>query len=92
MFLLTSTFISQSGLVIGFLGSVLLAFSAKVGVISKNGKEIRVIFNGLDPMVPSEINTQIVLSSHWRNRLFTPIGWIMLSLSFLLQFLAVFIN
>lgn len=92
MLLITPTFISQAGLIIGFFGSVLLAFSAKVGVISKNGKSVTVIFNGLDPMISSEINKNRVLESHWRNRVFTPIGWAMLSISFLLQFSAVFIT
>ncbi len=92
MFLLTPTFISQTGLIIGFFGSVLLAFSAKVGVISKNGTSVTVILDGLDPMISPEINTKRVLASHWRNRVFTPIGWAMLSISFLLQFSTVFIT
>ena len=59
-----------------------MAFSAKVGVISKNG----VIFTGLDPMESSELNEKKVRSSHWRNRVFAPVGWAMLALAFLLQF------
>lgn len=92
MFLLTPIIISQTALILGFFGSVLLAFSAKVGVISKNGKEVSLIFNDLDPMISHEINAKRVLSSHWRNRLFTPIGWAMISLCFLLQFSAIFIT
>lgn len=92
MFLLTPIIISQTALILSFLGSVLLAFSAKVGVISKNGKEVRLIFNDLDPMISHEINAKRFLLSHWRNRLFIPIGWAMISLFFLLQFSAIFIT
>ena len=77
--------LTQIGLVFGLIGAVLLACSNKVGVISKGGA---VIFNGLDPMAPSESNLKRVLSSHWRNRYFTPTGWGMLAVSFLLQFIA----
>jgi len=78
----TLDLLNQAGLAIGFIGSVLLAFSAKIGVISKDGS---MIFTGLDPMDPAETNIIRVRSSHWRNRVFTPVGWIMLALSFLLQ-------
>jgi hypothetical protein len=77
--------LNQFGLVLGFAGSVLLAFSAKVGVISKGGS---VIFTGLDPMDPAEENVKRVRAAHWRNRFFTPSGWAMLAISFLLQFVA----
>lgn len=82
------TLLNQLALVIGFLGSIVLAFSNKVGVISQNGT---VIFNGLDPMSPAEENLKRVKSSHWRNRYFTPIGWFMLASSFLLQLTATFL-
>ena len=84
---MTSEFLNQIGLIVGFIGSVLLAFSAKVGVISKTGE---IIFTGLDPMAPSEKNKKIVISSHWRNRFFTPIGWVLLALAFLIQLFATF--
>lgn len=77
--------LNQIGLVLGFVGAVLLAFSNKVGVISKGGSTI---FTGLDPMDPAEDNLRRVRSSHWRNRYFTPIGWAMLAASFLAQLVA----
>jgi len=83
--MLSLPLLNQTGLVIGFLGSILLAFSAKVGVISKNGS---VIFDGLDPMDPAADNVKRVRSSHLRNRVLTPVGWIMLATSFFLQFIA----
>ena len=76
---------NQIALVTGFVGAVLLAFSNTFGVISKGGS---VIFSGLDPMDPAEDNERRVKSSHWRNRWFTPIGWGMLAVSFLMQFIA----
>jgi len=82
---LLPTHLNQIGLVIGFLGSILLAFSGKVGVISKNGA---IVFTGLDSMNTAEYNARQVKQSHWRNRFFTPLGWGMLSASFLLQFFA----
>ena len=82
---LSPAHLNQIGLVIGFLGSILLAFSGKVGVISKNGT---IAFTGLDPMNPAEDNVRHVKQSHWRNRFFTPVGWVLLSASFLLQFIA----
>jgi hypothetical protein len=85
MCIVTPVVLNQVGLGIGFLGSILLAFSAKVGVISKGGS---VIFNGLDPMDPAEENLKRVHSSHWLNRYFTPVGWAMLAASFFLQFIA----
>lgn len=85
MYELTANFLNQTGLIIGFMGTVLLAFSVKVGVISKDGS---MIFTGLDPMKPLEANVKRVCLSHWCNRMFTPIGWSMLALSFLLQLIA----
>jgi hypothetical protein len=82
---MTADLLNQAGLVLGFIGSILLAFSAKVGVMSKDGS---IIFTGLDPMDPGEINARKVKASHWRNRVFTPIGWSMLALAFLLQLAA----
>jgi len=76
---------NQIGLSLGFIGSLLLWCSSRVGVISKDGS---IIFNGLDPMVPPEQNVKRVRRAHWRNRYFTPIGWCMLVSSFLLQLLA----
>ncbi len=81
----SSAHLTQIGLVIGFFGSILLAFSGKVGVISKNGS---IVFTGLDPMNPAEDNVRHVKQSHWRNRLFTPVGWVLISVSFLLQLFA----
>ena len=81
----TLLLLNQFGLVIGFMGSVLLAFSARVGVLSKDGS---VIFTGLDPMESPDSNVNRVRSSHWRNRFFTPVGWFMLASSFLLQLTA----
>ena len=78
-------FLSQAGLIAGFIGSVLLAFSGKVGVIGKDGT---IYFYGLDYMENSEKNEKKVLRSHWRNKFFTPTGWTLLSLAFLLQFLS----
>ena len=82
---LSPILLNQIGLVIGFIGAILLAFSNKVGVVSRDGC---IIFNGLDPMNPAAENIERVQRSHWRNRFFTPAGWSMLSASFLLQFLA----
>lgn len=77
--------LNRVGLIVGFIGAVLLAFSNKVGVRSKGGT---VIFTGLDPMKPAEDNVKRVKSSHWRNRYFTPMGWCMLAASFLMQLAA----
>jgi hypothetical protein len=77
--------LNQVALVIGFFGAVLLAFSNKIGLISKDGS---VIFTGLDPMDPAEDNVKRVKSSHWRNRYLTPVGWGMLAVSFLMQLVA----
>lgn len=83
----TSVVISQTGLVLGFVGSIVLAFSGKVGVIMKDG---RIRFEGLDDMAPAEENVRTVKSSHWRHRHFTPVGWLLLASAFLLQLLASF--
>ena len=85
MAMLSAVFLTQAGLVIGFAGAILLIFSNKTGVISKSGS---VIFNGLDPMNPSEDNERSVRASRWRNSHFIPIGVSMLAISFLLQFIA----
>ena len=82
---LSLTHINQIGLVLGFLGSIILAFSGKVGVISKNGA---IVFTGLDSINSAEANIRHVKQSHWRNRLFTPVGWVLISVSFLLQLFA----
>lgn len=82
-------FLNRAGLAIGFFGAVLIARSMKVGVLSKSGS---VILTGLDPMESSEENVNRVLSSHWRNRFLTPLGWCLLSISFALQFVATFIQ
>jgi len=84
---ISSAHLNQIGLVIGFLGSILLALSGKVGVISKEGS---IIFTGLDPMDTAEDNIKRVRQSHWRNRIFTPVGWGMLAMSFFLQLIATF--
>ena len=83
--MLSAACLNQSGLVLGFLGAVLLAFSSKIGVISKGGT---IVFSGLDPMDPVEMNLRVVQNSHWRHRYFTPIGWVMLAVSFLAQLVA----
>ncbi len=83
--MLSAACLNQIGLVLGFLGAVLLAFSSKIGVISKGGA---IVFSGLDPMDPVNKNLRVVRQSHWRHRYFTPIGWVMLALSFLAQFVA----
>ena len=82
---ITLSILNQIGLVLGFLGAVLLGFSSPVGTISKDGT---VIFTGLDPMDSFELNAKRVHSSHWRNRIFTPLGWGAITISFLLQYLA----
>ena len=79
----TLVLLNQAGLVIGIIGAVLLAFSAKEGIFRKDGS---VIFTGLDSMESPISNDKRVRSSHWRYRFFTPIGWFMLILSFVLQF------
>lgn len=79
---MSAVVLNQIALVAGFIGAIFLAFSAKVGVISKNGN---IIFNGLDPMEPGELNARRVKSSHWRNKYFTPIGWFLLAASFAVQ-------
>lgn len=79
--------INQVALVLGFSGSILLAISSKLGVISKDGS---VIFTGMDPMEPAEKNLTRVRQSYWRNKFFAPTGWGLLSVSFLLQFIATF--
>lgn len=81
----TTTLFNQVGLFLGLIGSVLLGFSSRVGVISKGGG---VSFEGLDPMDSVEQNEKRVRRSHWRNRYLAPAGWCMLVGSFLLQFLA----
>ena len=83
--MISPVLLNQFGLVSGLVGAILLAFSAKVGVISKSGS---IIFTGLDPMDPSEQNIQRVRSSHWRNYYFTRIGWLLVIASFLAQFVA----
>lgn len=83
--IITSKLIAQAGMVLGMLGSIMLAFSVKVGTISKDGN---IIFNDLDPMQPAEENKRKVLRSHRRNRYFVPIGWLLLAMSFCLQFTA----
>ena len=47
MCIFTGVDLNQFGLITGFVGTVLLAYSAKVGVVSKSGS---VIFTGLDPL------------------------------------------
>ena len=79
---MTATLLNQIALVTGFCAAILLAFSAKVGVISRGGS---IIFDGLDPMDPSEVNVKRVKLSYWRNRFFTLIGWFLLASSFALQ-------
>lgn len=82
---MTSNILNQLGLVLGFIGAVLLAFSTKVGIVSKDGS---VIFTGLDPMDPAEKNLRRVRASHRRNRVLAPVGWVMLAVAFLLQLAA----
>ena len=82
---MTENCLNQLGLVLGFIGSVMLAFSTKVGVIGKGGS---VIFTGLDPMDTQEENLMKVKASHWRHRFLAPIGWAMLAIAFLLQLAA----
>ena len=82
---ITSSHLSQLGLILGIAGSVVLAFSTKVGTVSKDGQ---IIFNGLDPIRPTEENKKKVERSHKLNRYFTPIGWFLLATAFGLQFAA----
>ena len=82
---ITAEFLSQTGMVLGFLGSITLAFSVKIGVLGSNGT---IIFTGLDPMEPAENNAAKVKAAHRRNRVCAPAGWSMLSLAFLFQFTA----
>ena len=77
-----SEILNQSALLLGFFDSILLYFSNKVGTIMYDG---RVRFDNLDDLAPAAENKQRVLNSHWRHKWFTPIGWICLSLAFLLQ-------
>lgn len=84
---ITPVLLSRAGLVFGIVGSLLLAFSAKIGTVSKGGQ---IIFNGLDPMELAEKNKKKVLNSHWRNRYLSPTGWGMLVISFCLQFASTF--
>lgn len=77
--------LNQIGLILGLAGAILLTFSTKVGVLTKNGT---VILHGLDPMDSPDLSAQRMLKSYWRNKFFTPAGWLILSLSFLLQFTA----
>jgi hypothetical protein len=85
MYILTPERLNQAGLVLGFLGAILLSCAAKVGVVSRDGT---VIFDGMDPMESSEVNRKRVRRSHWRNRWFTPIGWGLVAISFAAQYLA----
>ena len=78
----------QSGLVCGFVGSVLLFYSTKVGVMMPDG---RMRFEGLDDLAPVEENKSKVRSSHWRNKWFTPIGWLLIIAAFSLQFISTII-
>lgn len=77
--------LAQTGLVLGFIGAILLFFSEKKGVIMPDG---RMRFDGLSDLAPVDKNKKIVQRSYWRNKWFTPIGWCLLSLSFLLQFIS----
>jgi hypothetical protein len=86
--IISPIFVNQIGLFVGFLGALLLVFSGKVGVISKNGS---IVFTGLDPMDQVEDNIKRVRQSHWRNRIFTPAGLGMLTVSFFLQLTATLI-
>ena len=79
--------INQIGLVLGLIATILLAFSTRVGVISRNGN---IIFGGLDPMAPPDENEHRVVSSHRRSRLLQPVGWSLFAVSFALQFTATF--
>ena len=53
--------LSQTGLVLGFVGSIVLALPEKVGVVMNDG---RIRFEGLDDMVPAEQNVRTVKNSH----------------------------
>ena len=81
--------LSQIGLVLGFAGAILLAFSQAVGNIYKykDGSEV-IDFGDQDPLAKPELKIKRVRSSHWRKRYFTPLGWGMLVVSFFLQLLA----
>ncbi|NOS94020.1 MAG: hypothetical protein HOP30_19045 [Cyclobacteriaceae bacterium] len=83
--IITEALLNQLGLIIGLIGSIMLAFSGITGVISKNGS---IIFTGLDPMESSDTNERKVRKTHRRNKIYTPIGWFMIAISFLLQFIA----
>lgn len=78
-------FLSQFGLLFGFVASILLFFSQKVGTIMADD---RIRYDGLDDLAPADEKKRKVRSSHWRNKWFTPIGWILLSLAFLLQLIS----
>ncbi len=80
-----TTFLNQSGLLCGFLGTVLLFFAKAKGTIMA---DYRMRFDGLDDMAPVERNKKHVKRSHWRQKWFTPTGWILLSSSFLMQYIA----
>jgi hypothetical protein len=86
---MTANLLNQIGLVLGFCGSLLLAVSAKVGVLGRDGA---VIFTGLDPMAPPDENIRKVRASHWRNKYLSPTGWGLLMIAFLVQFLATLIT
>jgi len=77
--------LNQFGLICGFVGSILLALSTKVGIISKDGS---IISSGLDPMDSVSKNMAKVYTSHSRHRYLQPIGWTLLALAFGLQFIA----
>lgn len=85
MILETQNLVNQIGLVFGAAASVCLAFSTKIGTISKSGD---VIFDGLDPMTDPEINLGLVRRSHTRKKYLSPIGWLLFTASFLLQLAA----
>lgn len=75
---------NQIGLACGFLGVILLAFSAKHGVIDSDGT---IHFDGLPK---KESSLKRVQRSHWRNKYLTPPGWILLTVAFALQLAATF--
>lgn len=82
------TILNQVALGLGFASAILLWLSPAVGGIYK-GKDgsISINYGEQDPNAPTELKRKRVCSSHWRKRWFTPWGWGMLALSFLLQIL-----
>lgn len=81
-----STTVNQLGLICGFASAVIFWRAKPVGVVDKDGKASRA--DGLDYYADPEATTNLIENSHARSRYLNPLGWKLLALSFLLQFIS----